>query len=123
MVILGAAFVSRMGRHDMRALEDFAVSYEQFDKTMSEQTLNDLRVKSALKISSLTRNDGSMMKAAREASNLAATEVSLVKASQVVQNDRETAAELNTRLNAVRCERKVAYADFQILLAAPPNSY
>ena len=123
VVMLGAGFVYRMGRHDMRALEDFIVSYEQFDKTTSEQTLNDLRVKSEMKISSLTKNDGSMMKAAREASDLAATEVSLMKASQAVQNDRDTAAESNARLNAVQRDRKAAYAHFQILLAAPPNSY
>src|SRR4051812_3567528 len=108
MVILVGAFVYRMGQHDVRALADFAASYEQFDKTISEQTLNDLRVKSEMRISSLTKNDGAMMKAAREASGLAATEVSLMKASRVVQNDREAAAELNARLDAVKRERKAA---------------
>ena len=123
LVILGAAFVYRMGHHDVRALAEFAASYERFDKTLSEQTLNDLRVKSEMKISSLTKNDGSMMKAAREASDLAATEVNLMKASRVVQSDREEAAELNARLNVVQRERKAAYAHFQRLLAAPPNSH
>jgi hypothetical protein len=123
IVILGAAFVYRMGRHDVRALADFAASYQQFDKTMSDQALNDLRVKSEMRISSLTKNDGSMMKVAREASDLAATEFSLMKRSQVVRNDREAADELNARLNAVQRERKAAYAHFQRLLAAPPNSH
>jgi len=121
VLVLGAAFVYRMGRHDVRALSDFAASYEQFDKAVSEQTLNDLRVKSAMKISSLTKNDGSMMKVAREVSELAASEVSLKKASRL-ENDREAAVELNGRLTALQLERKAAYAHFQRLLAAPPNS-
>ena len=36
LLILGAAFVYRMGRHDVQALADFAASYEQFDKRVSE---------------------------------------------------------------------------------------
>ena len=121
VLVLGAAFVYRMGRHDVRALSDFAASYEQFDKAVSEQTLNDLRVKSAMKISSLTKNDGSMMKVAREVSELAASEVSLMKASRL-ENDREAAVELNARLTALQLERKAAYAHFRRLLTAPPNS-
>jgi len=121
VLVLGAAFVYRMGRHDVRALSDFAASYEQFDKAVSEQTLNDLRVKSAMKISSLTKNDGSMMKMAREVSELAASEVSLMKASRL-EKDSEAAFELNARLTALQLERKAAYARFQRLLAAPPNS-
>ena len=71
VLVLGAAFVYRMGRHDVRALSDFAASYEQFDKAVSEQTLNDLRVKSAMKISSLTKNDGSMTRASLQPRNIA----------------------------------------------------
>jgi hypothetical protein len=123
LLILGAAFVYRMGRHDVRALADFAASYEQFDKRVSEETLNELRVASAMKISSLTKNDGSMMKVAREISDIAATEVGVVKASRVGQNDRNVATELATRLNDLQRERKAAYAHFQRLLADPPNSH
>ena len=121
VLVLGAAFVYSMGHHDVRALSDFAASYEQFDKAVSEQALNDLRVKSAMKISSLTKNDGSMMNVARQVSELAASEVSLMKASRL-ENDRQAALQLNARLTALQLERKAAYAHFQRLLAAPPNS-
>jgi hypothetical protein len=36
--------------------------------------------------------------------------------------DREAGVELNARLTALQHERKAAYAHFQRLLAAPPNS-
>lgn len=121
VLILGSAVVYSMGRHDAQALSDFSASYEHFDNTVSEETLNDLQVKSAMKISSLTKNDGAMMKVARQVSDLAASEVSLMKASQL-ENDREAGVELNARLTALQHERKAAYAHFQRLLAAPPNS-
>jgi len=120
VLILGAAGVYSMGHHDVHALSDFSSSYEHFDNTVSEETLNDLQVKSAMKISSLTKNDGAMMKVARQVSDLAASEVSLMKASQL-KNDREAGVELNARLTALQHERKAAYAHFQRLLAAPPN--
>ena len=74
-----------------------------------------------MKISSLTKNDGAMMKVARQVSDLATSEVSLMKESQLA-NDREAGVELNARLKALQLERKAAYAHFQRLLAAPPNS-
>jgi hypothetical protein len=122
IVILGAVFVYRMGRHDVRALADFAASYEQFDKRVSEETLNDLRAKAAMKISSLTKNDGSMMRVVRELSDIAVTEVGVIKASRVAQHDSDGATELAARLNDIQRERKAAYAHFQRLLTAPPNS-
>lgn len=120
-LILGAAVVYSMGRHDVQALSDFSFSYEHFDNTVSEETLKDLQVKSTMKISSLTKNDGAMMKVARQVSDLAASEVSLIKASRL-ENDGETGVELNARLAELQHERKAAYAHFQRLLAAPPNS-
>jgi len=120
-VLFLGALVYSMGRHDVRVLSDFAASYEQFDKTVSEQTLNDLRVKSAMKISSLTKNDGSMMKVAQAISDLAASEVSMTKASRF-ENDRVAAIALNARLAALTAERKAAYSHFRRLLAASPHS-
>jgi len=122
VLILGAAVVYNMGRHDVQALSDFSASYEHFDNTVSEETLNDLQVKSAMNISSITKNDGAMMKVARQVSDLAASEVSLMEASQP-GTDREAGVELNGRLTALQLERKAAYAHFQRLLAAPPNSH
>ena len=101
----------------MQALSDFAASYERFDQTISEETLNDLQVKSAMKISSLTKNDGAMMKVARQVSDRA-SEVSQIKESQ----ERQTGVELGARLTALQRDRKAAYAHFKRLLAAPPNS-
>jgi len=121
VLILGAAVACSMGRHDVHALSEFSASYEHFDNTVSEETLNDLQVKAAMKISSITKNDGAMMKVAQQVADLAASEVSLGKASQL-ENGREARVELNTRLTALQLERKAAYAHFQRLLAAPPNS-
>jgi hypothetical protein len=121
VLILGAAVVYSMGRLDVRALSDFSSSYEHFDNTVSEKTLNDLQVKSGMRISSATKNDGAMMKVARQVSDLAASEVSLTKASRL-ENDGEARVELNARLTALQHERKAAYAHFQRLLAAPANS-
>ncbi len=121
VLILGAAVIYSMGSHDVRTLSDFSSSYEHFDNTVSEETLNDLQVRSAMKISSLTKNDGAMMRVARQVSDLAASEVSLMKASQL-KNDREAGIELNAQLTALQHARKAAYAHFQKLLAAPPNS-
>jgi hypothetical protein len=121
-LILGAAVVNSMGRRDVQALSDFSSSYEHFDNAVSEETLNDLQVKSAMKISSLTKNDGAMMKVARQVSDLAASEVSLMKAFPL-EKDREVDVELNARLTTLQHERKATYAHFQRLLAAPPNSY
>lgn len=123
MAIFGAAILYRMGRHDVQALAQFQASYERFDETLSDQALNELRVKSTMSISSLTKNDGAMMNAARQVSDLAATEVSLIKASRVGQNDSEAAAALHVRLDALQRDRREAYTHFQRLLAAPPNSY
>ncbi len=121
ILILGAAGVYSMGRHDVLALSDFAASYEHFDKTRSEETLSDLQVRSAMKLSSLTKNDGAMMKVARQVSDFAVSEVRMMKAAQLV-NDKEAGVELNARLTDLQLERKAAYVHFQRLLAAPPNS-
>jgi len=67
------------------------------------------------------KNGGAMMKVARHVSDPAASEVSLMKESQL-ENNREAGVELNARLTALQLERKAAYAHFQRLLAAPPNS-
>src|SRR5262245_23012915 len=73
----------RMGRHDMLALRQFAVSYERFDRTVTafadagmaanaaDEALADFQDKASMRISSLTKNDGSMMEAARDISRLA----------------------------------------------------
>ena len=76
VLILGTAVVYSMERHDVRALSAFSASYARFDNTASEETLNDLQVKAAMKISSITKNDGAMMKVAQRISDLAASEVS-----------------------------------------------
>ena len=122
VVVVGAAFMYRMWRDDMRVLAEFMASYEQFDQAVSEQTLTELRSKSAMQISSLVKNDGSMMKAAREVSDLATNEVALMKASEDAHNDKEKAAALEAQLRALQQQRKAAYANFQRLLAEPPNS-
>jgi hypothetical protein len=122
VLILGAVVVYSMGRHDVQALSDYSASYEHFDNSVSEETLNDLQVKSTMRISSLTKNDGAMMKLARRVSELAASEVGLMKASQLKNDREEGGVELDARLTALQLERKAAYAHFHRLLAAPPNS-
>jgi hypothetical protein len=101
MVLLGLGFVFRMGRHDMQALRDFTASYQRFDRTMSEApggpgaaqfdaALQDLNARASMRISSLTTNDGAMMRVARQVSEAAAREVTAVnrfKQSAAARND------------------------------------
>ena len=122
MIVLGfgAVFVVRMGRHDAHALADFTASYDAFDRRTSDDAFNDLRVKSAMQISSLQTNDGAMMRVAREVSAIAAEEVAAVRAYRAATPD--VAPTLASRLSDIRQQRHAAFAHFQRLRTAPPNS-
>ena len=87
------SFAYRMFRHDIRSLTEFAASYEQFDKRMSDfsdhateaddeaadQALGDLAVRASMRLSSLIKNDGAMMRVARELSDAATKELTTAK--------------------------------------------
>ena len=135
-----ATFVYRMGRHDTQALRDFAISYEQFDRTVmelalpsqgsgarSEQAANvalaDFQAKASMKISSLRANDGTMMRAARDVSQVATQELSTLTAYRAAATKgSHTARVLAAELANVHNERRNTYARFQFLQTAPPNS-
>ena len=131
------AFAYRMGRHDMQALRDFETAYEHFDRAITalgaqrnpsstEQAaaaLADFQKKAAMRISSLTKNDGSMMMAAREVAAMATQELTAVNAYQAVAvTDADSARILATEAANVRNERISRHARFQYLATAPPNS-
>src|SRR5262249_505317 len=73
---------------DMQSLREFAAAYEQFDQRVSDfsgrateanehaadKALADLTVRASMQLSSLMKNDGSMMRVASEVSNAATME-------------------------------------------------
>ena len=132
------SFAYRMFRHDIRSLTEFAASYEQFDKRMSDfsdhateaddeaadQALGDLAVRASMRLSSLIKNDGAMMRVARELSSAATKELTTLreyKRAALERND-DSAALLNRQFEDARSARKAAYAHFERLLTAPRNS-
>lgn len=123
--------------HDMQSLREFTAAYEQFDQRVSdlservteanehaaEQALASLALRASMQLSSLLKNDGSVMRVAREVSDAATMEFAKLKEFKrfTVERPGDSAALLNTFQDA-RSARKAAYAHFERLLAAPPNS-
>ena len=137
-ISLIGTFAYRMFRHDIRSLTEFATSYEQFDKRMSDfsdhpseaddeaadKALGDLAVQASMRLSSLIKNDGAMMRVARELSDAATRELTMLKEYKraALEQNGDSAALLNKQFEDARSARKAAYAHFEQLLAAPPNS-
>jgi hypothetical protein len=136
-VVLLGTVACQMFDHDMQALRAFAAAYEQFDQRVSDvsgrfteanqhaadQALADLTFRASMQLSSLMKNDGSMMRVARQVSDAATMELATLKASQrfAAEHQGDSAALLK-QFEATRRARRSAYAHFERLLAAPPNS-
>jgi len=82
-------FFFRMYRDDVKALKGFMAAYERFDKAASidsgiaradalgkaNEASIELQARASLRLSSLIKNDGELMKQAREAADLARREL------------------------------------------------
>jgi len=115
-----------MYHQDLQSLADFSAAYQQFDQRVSDfsgqatdaneqaadKALADLALRASMRVSSLMKNDGSIMRVASEISDDSEKELGALKASRTV----------NKQVEDARTARRAAYAHFQRLLEAPPNS-
>lgn len=118
LVLAGIFFFFNMYINDIKALKDFVISYEKFDKAISDfsvsktdelekkadDALVELNTKATLRISSLIKNDRELMDKAREVTNLSGKEFDCLK-------DYRLTKECGDLTN----ERKVTYINFQSL--------
>ena len=95
--LAGAGFLYRLYRHDMKSLTEFAAAYERFDREKSADSLAELKVKSAVRLSSMIKNEKEAMDLMREAADMA---------------QKEFDSKFSSELTA---QRKSAYARFEAL--------
>ena len=115
-----------MFQQDLQSVSDFSAAYKQFDQRVSDfsaratdadehaadKALADLAQRASMRLSSLMKNDGSMMRVAREVSDDSAKELAALKEYRTV----------NKQVEDARSARRAAYAHFERLVEAPPNS-
>ena len=97
LFVIGVGFFFfRMYQNDVKALADFSVSYEKFDKAVSDFALNktdgnrikaddaliDLKTKAVFKLSSLIKNDNLIPPAAVEVADSATQELADLKTAE-----------------------------------------
>ena len=133
LVVLAVAFFfNQMYRNDIEKLTNFSVSYEKFDKAISdfsgntsddlgrytEEALAELKTNASLKISSLIKNDGELMRAELEVADFSTRELASLKAyKEGIQSKRVDLGKLAKDYADIARERKAAYANFQELTA------
>jgi hypothetical protein len=131
VVLVGIfSFFYRMYNNDMIALEVFVVSYEKFDKAISEFSVNktddlenkandalfELNANANFRVSSLIRNDSLIPAAARKVVDLAGKEIESLRAYKIaIQSNSANVERLAKDYNNLTSERKTAYASFQEL--------
>jgi len=119
-----------MYRDDIGALRSFMASYERFDKAASYLSVGgadepegtagiaaaDLASKASLRLSSLIKNDASLMSQAVEVADLARREIESLRAYRLgIKNENADVDELAEASRALTDRRKEAYARFQEL--------
>jgi len=119
-----------MYRDDIGALRSFMASYERFDKAVSDLSVGgaddpesnagsaaaDLASKASLRLSSLIKNDASLMSQAVEVADLARREIESLRAYRLgIKNENADVDELAEASRALTDRRKEAYARFQEL--------
>jgi len=131
MVLAGVLlFFYRFYHDDVKALEDFFASDENFDKAISDffiiktddlerkggDAFNELHNKAALWLSSFIKNDGELMGQALEVANLSGRELDSLRAYEgAIQSKRADLDGLAKEYGDLTRRRKVAYARFQEL--------
>ena len=124
------SFFYRMYRNDIKALTDFVVSYEKFDKAISDfsigntgeseskagDALAELNTKANFRISSLIRNEKEAMGMARVVANFSGRELDSLEAYKgAIQSNNADVDRLAKEYNDLTSRRKAAYARFRAL--------
>lgn len=144
VVLIGAAgilfFFYHLGSNDAKALTDFPAAYGKFDQAISDfstsvfasdlqspaaagnlehrtdEALVELNTAASARISSLTRNDGEIMKLTPEIADLSGKEFSALKAYQSAAANRATDLDqLAKEYRDRTTRRRAAYARFLAL--------
>jgi hypothetical protein len=130
-------FFYRMGTNDAKALADFPVAYDHYDQAVSDyskavlatnpesilttddierkadQALAVLHTKASVRISSLTKNDGDLMKLSLEIADLARQEVDTLKAYQsAVASQSADLDRLAKQFHDLTNQRQTDYAHY-----------
>lgn len=130
-------FFFRMGSNDAKTLADFPVAYGNYDQTITDlygailannpdnattidnmeykadQALNDLKIQASVRISSLTRNDGDLMKVSLEIAVLGGNELETLKAYRISKGNRANDEDqLAKDFADLRDQRQAAYSNY-----------
>jgi myo-inositol-1-phosphate synthase len=123
-------FFYRFYHNDVKALADFSVSYEKFDKAISDFSINKtddleskagdtlikLNVKATFRLSSLIKNDAKLMDQALEVADLSGKELESLRAyKRAIQSKNADLDGLAKEYGDLTSKRKTAYARFQEL--------
>lgn len=140
LVVVAGSFIFfffRMGISDTKALADFPVDYKNYDQAISnfynavlafnpknasttsnlehkvDETLNLLNAQASVRISSLTKNDGDIMKVSLEIADLAGKEFDTLKAYRSAVADKSNDIDkLANDFSDLRNHRQAAYAHY-----------
>jgi hypothetical protein len=137
VVVAGAFFLFyNMYQKDVKALTDFPVAYEYYDKAISnysaavingapaaqdlaqkaDQGLVDLHTKVSTRLSSLIKNDAALMSTMLEIADLAGKEVDTLRAYQAAAASKNTDLDRFVQeLHDLTNRRQTAYAHFREL--------
>ena len=130
-------FIYRMGTNDAKALADFQTAYSNYNQAIADfssavlspdpvgaaniddleskanQALVILNSKASVRISSLTKNDGELMKVSLEIAALAAEEFDTLLAYQSASFDNSISLDqLSTQFHDLDNQRQAAYAQY-----------
>jgi hypothetical protein len=130
-------FFYRMGTNDAKALADFPVAYRNYDQAISDfstvilasnpqgapttdglerkvdESLLQLDTKASVRISSLTKNDGDLMKRSLEIADLARQELETLKAYQSAVADQNTDVDtIIKQFTDLKSQRQAAYSRY-----------
>ncbi len=133
-------FFYRMGMNDAKALADFSVAYDKYDQSVSDyskavlasnpesaqltddlerqadEALVVLNTTASVRISSLTKNDGDLMKESREIANLAGKELETLKAyKRAVAARSPDSDKLAGEFADLSSQRQAAYSRYRQL--------
>ncbi|OGD17716.1 MAG: hypothetical protein A2V76_04425 [Candidatus Aminicenantes bacterium RBG_16_63_14] len=123
-------FFYRFYHNDVKALVDFSVSYEKYDKAISDFSSNktddleskaddaliELNAKSTFNLSSLIKNDAELMDQAFEVAELSGKELESLKAyKRAIQTKNADLDGSAKEYGDLTGKRKSAYARFQEL--------
>jgi hypothetical protein len=123
-------FFYRFYHNDVKALADFSVSYEKFDKAISDFSINKtddleskagdtlikLNAKATFRLSSLIKNDAKLMDQALEVADLSGKELESLRAyKRAIQSKNADLDGLAKEYGDLTSKRKTAYARFQEL--------